>query len=734
MAIKVKQMFQERNYSVIYMALRVCIQGAEVTSFITEDGISVSYSDRDGPNTCSFSLQNSFNAFTLTEKNLDRSLPDTERWRGYFKTGGTSDRFQPMYSEIPKRKIYEYKSIYNFYETDRDGNKTDKTYSFKPGTLILNKHDPIRIFIHNPNKEIMSNGTDEEEWIPFFTGFLEKHTIQNNYLNGATKIQITGNCLKTQLKRMRMSFTQIVQFRDEQINEAVYNSAKSNILYSDMWWDYASNSKDTEHPLAGMPFVEIIMAMLLGKQESLDKPRRGRVGFLKMGEEWRGRDPFNLTKWTYKLDENGAEVISKKYPGQTLERWYRLLQFGNLGSPKDIEGGSYRENLYYTANDVSKIFDETTTYGVYSPWRSKIHFLLPSQEDELTTLLDEITISSRQSRQWKTREEVIREVCELIDFQWITTPCGDLAFEFPMYDYIPDEYGFKWSNTFKVDKFIKEDTLETEAGEIITGLIVTPGIEIREFSNVQGLVEGMYDKVFVKSDILAGKYGINVESYPAPLTRTMTKVKAVEESVDKLARQEKSLKVFALIEFQKRLSRSDQATIGFVYHPYLLPNRNIQYGESEVVTKIKGKEKSDDKKVVKLKEEERTLQTKPNKIGWIASVTYDIALFKEATVSLELKYLRDYSLDKFGIPRYTYIFGGSRMPISFRSGIDDGIETVLQRDHGIHIDHIPADKDKAQTPEEQEQELNSQTGVTPPTKSTGSKSEDQEVIAGAEGI
>ena len=657
----VLRLFQERKHSVIFVAFRICIQGAEVTSFILDDGIDVTYSDRNGPNTITFSLHNAFDAFILTKKNMDGT------WRGFNENNN-----QPVYSEVPKRKIYEYKSIYNFEDKDKN-----KTYNFQPGQIIFNKHDPIRIFIHNPNKELKSVPPSQEEWVPFFTGFIDKFSQQTDYITGASKIQISGSCIKNQLRRMRLSFSPIVEYTEDMVSDVTYNSDITG-FFKDLIWGETKSM--TQHPLTNKPFVKAIQSLLLGTASDPEiKGTRGRVGFLRMGEEWRGSSPYNLRKWGWAIINDKLErTLYDDGDDHTLEEWYDLLIFGN---PNTVERPTSESRFpkFYSSKNVSDIFQETTSHGKESPWAAKVHFLLPPENYELTQILDKETVKSRAKREWTTRWDAILEICTTTDYQWTTTPMGDLVFEIPMYDYMPEEYGFRWSEVFKIDKSAQTDTIEPESGEIVTGLIVGAGIQTFIGSDVDSnmKVDGYFNKVVIKSDILAGKYGINIEAYEAPIGKDAKQGISMQD-----------LQMYGLIEFQKRLAQTDQMSLSFGYHPYLLPNRNIQYGYSNP-----------------LDSNNPELPTKPNKIGWISSVTYNIALFKSIKASVDLKYLRNYKLNKLGIPEYSYIFGGSRMPLSFKGDSGYKIGELLDSKEGlpgVQIEHLNLQQENAAKKKNQE--------------------------------
>jgi hypothetical protein len=86
--------FEERSYQALYEDFRIFIQGVDVTPWVT-GSVSVTRTNRDGPNTCTFTLDNAMDRFVLTDENLN-----DDKWRD------TNDR----YSEAAKHGIYLYKT------------------------------------------------------------------------------------------------------------------------------------------------------------------------------------------------------------------------------------------------------------------------------------------------------------------------------------------------------------------------------------------------------------------------------------------------------------------------------------------------------------------------------------------------------------------------------------------------------------------------------------------------
>lgn len=760
---KKAKIFHENKNSVFYAAFRVSIQGAEVTQFIVDEGISIHYSDRDGFNSATFTLSNPFFNFVLRPENFGvRSRPDnpllpsTESlpnpvWRGPLNT-----ELHPIYSEIPKKQIYDYKQQINWsFETE---GTAINVYDFIPGQLIINKNDPVRIFLHNPMKEAI--GKTDEEWIPIFTGFIENHPEATDYYSGKSTISINCNCIKKMLQRMRTSLNPISQFTEEQRNTLRSDKQNAYQLFADVAYEGLKDGVE-QHPLANKDFFTAMLVLLLGARDDVGEFDDTRVGFLGLGEVWKSGiqeeiDPvvidilkefeqpetnenkkevkdfvvdvlkakregtsasalsekypvFNEDKikylsekieiaWNY-YNENNTDPVFKvtKYTVDSLQHtststntggasdasskttqkrtikisklgeettetdlndWYNLLIFGDLSMQSQVfddDGvsiGSELDNVktFYSKKDVNTILKESTTYGKYSPWRMNIHFLVPDDKNAFKRLEDQVLVRAVESREWITRYDAILKIVELLDYQWITTGIGDIVFEIPMYDFLPEDYTSYWEDVFIVDKFALSDSVDTEAGDVVSGLTVSPRISTFISESDSQLTQlGFVDRISVISDVLAAKYGVFYDSYEAPIGKPLES--GIENNI---------LKMFAFIEYQKRLANVESLSVNFVLHPYLLPNRNLLYA-------------------------------KRLKIGWITSVDYNINLFQDIQCSVELKFPRNYSEvvneDGEKFIRTTYFFGGNKMAVSHKQHVSVSLDNLEKeaKKQGIRI-------------------------------------------------
>ena len=92
----------------------------------------------------------------------------------------TSLQSEDVYSDAAKKLIYSNKTILNANINFGNFLKTNglgfNPYDLNIDTSIIEKHDPIRVFIKDPSKPFLSNNldkTDNDHWIPMFTGFID---------------------------------------------------------------------------------------------------------------------------------------------------------------------------------------------------------------------------------------------------------------------------------------------------------------------------------------------------------------------------------------------------------------------------------------------------------------------------------------------------------------------------------------------------------------------------------
>ncbi len=76
MASRALVIFKEQAYQVYFLDIRIFIQGVEVTPWVT-GAVTITRTNRDGPSTASFQLDNALDRFVITQENLEGTWRDT---------------------------------------------------------------------------------------------------------------------------------------------------------------------------------------------------------------------------------------------------------------------------------------------------------------------------------------------------------------------------------------------------------------------------------------------------------------------------------------------------------------------------------------------------------------------------------------------------------------------------------------------------------------------------------
>lgn len=226
--------FVERQHQVMYNDVKIGIAGVDVTPWI-EGSVTVALCGRDSVNQASFTLQNANDNFILTLKNLMDPAGTKGGWR-------LTDPYahSAIYSEKAKFKIFQRKNrLYdecnnynNPYDplvaiykdpnlgcsvvapnlptpdqqtapgdalpTTKGWVHSGRQWPLDPHRPIFHKHDPVRIWYHNPAVE------QKDSWLPAFTGFIDTYSWPEDYLTGESTIQISCYCIRGVMKKMRV--------------------------------------------------------------------------------------------------------------------------------------------------------------------------------------------------------------------------------------------------------------------------------------------------------------------------------------------------------------------------------------------------------------------------------------------------------------------------------------------------------------------------------------------------
>ena len=519
---------------------------------------------------------------------------------------------------------------------------TDRRWQLGFMSTVFHKHDPIRIFRKNPIREA-------DEWMPAFTGYLDQISYDTNYINGQSQVKISCYDIRAIAAKMRVQETAVTGATNPRALFQGKDAAGSASLFTDLL-----NPTIQGHPLQAKRYEDVMEFLITGtstQSEELNKAfgeskfRRG-IGDFTLGE-----------KISYRPGDSKAE---KKIAPDPLEHWHALCLFGTNGANgfrrvsldgdasgkvkgliKSIKKPTEKEEQvlnsiqgsitdavvakaagildrrYLTAAEATYIGNATTHDGEWSPHKQYVHFLLPASGTGAKNLLDsDVENANSNQLDFRSRLDIMQDFSARIDYQFWVSPMGDFIVEFPQYDFMPEDYG-EYSTVFKVDKHLTSDTIQDEAGEMVTAIIAHGRIRPENEGN-RNVKDFAQPKAVVVSPMMMMRYGVLEHELTLPFVS-----------------QAGALARLAQIEFQKKLAESNKMNMDFNYRPWILPNRPMEHMERK-------------------------------RIGLTTAVNNTLTLFKEGNTAITTRYVRRQIFRADGTANYTFIFSGTTMPITYR--------------------------------------------------------------------
>lgn len=560
------ELFEEQDFQTLFMDVLIYISGQEVSGSLTSN-VSYTYAGNDGTNTASFTLANPLNQFVLTSDNLrdtssGSNLDDDLEEPQFGGTGIWS--LDGMYDETIKKNIYEYKrdSPLNVADPKIEDNETGikvKRWPLQAGDLIFNKHDPVRIFMHDPR-------TEEDSWLPVFAGFIDDPgNVTQDYITGISEFQVTCYDIRGLMQKMRV-----------QMNPVIGMVVPDIVISGEQFFaDFIINEQSMTNPFANTKFEEVIEQLMIGSVAGVKlPPSQSGVGEFNLGNlpetlgtgatalKTEGPDQLPFDDIGEGDGARGANWKVRFDPEDSLEAWNDLILFGyDTGTGANIDADAVEASLQPWTRAKVETWGRTTLWdGIHSPAKQKLYILLPDQGNTGANNLVEFehALGGGDTREWKSRFFVIAEIVDLLDYNWIVSGTGDMFFEFPMWDFEPDDFGI-YTTSYQVSKHLIDDELAEEDGEPTTLLIATGGVAFKNADFVSALPVGIQPRAIVASPTMMTKYGaLSPDAIPFPFTANL-----------------ESLMNLALVEFQKRLSNIGKMTMKFSWRPFLLLNRPI---------------------------------------------------------------------------------------------------------------------------------------------------------------
>jgi hypothetical protein len=670
--------FAEQKNQVFSHNFLVFISGVDVTRYVT-GSISINLVDRDGWNEANLVLNNALDNFVITLNNLGFNKDLKGRFRATDVPG------EDKYSEFAKQQIIEYKNdkkrnpfvdvakmqlvestitqgsaeinatgksveastqnpndvsdgaTTNKRDKGRENltkadpaNFVDRRWQLGFQSPVFHKHDPIRIFIKNPIREI-------DQWMPAFTGYLNQISYDTNYLNGLSVIKLSCYDIRALAAKMRIQETAVTGLTNPRALFQGAESVGSASLFTDLL-----NPTVVGNPLQSKKFEDVMEFIITGTSTQSERLNAA------FGESKFRRGIGDFTVGDRILYRPGDSKTGTQ--PDPLEHWHALCLFGTdgrefrtgvtedaatdeqAGKAQIVQGVAKKgltnafDRRWLTEAEVRTIGTNTTHDGEWAPHKQFVHFLLPAEGTGAKNLLeaDAANVNSNQL-DFRSRLDIMQDFAARIDYQFWVTPIGDFVVEFPMYDFYPDDFQ-EYKTVLQVDKHLQSDTIQDEAGDMTTAIIAHGRIRPETEAQIE---EPVQPKAVVVSPMMMMRYGVIEHELTLPFI----------SSANSLAR-------IAQIEFQKKLAESNKMNMQFSYRPFITPNRPMEHMERK-------------------------------RIGLTTAVNNSITVLKEAKTTVTTRYVRRQIFRSDGTPAYTFIFSGTSMPITYREIYEPGtIEAV----------------------------------------------------------
>jgi hypothetical protein len=339
----------------------------------------------------------------------------------------------------------------------------------------------------------------------------------------------------------------------------------------------------------------------------------------------------------------GPKGNDKIAPGAdtSLERWDQLCLFGT-DSAGTIRG-------FLTEKQCRDIGKNSFWQRAYSPLSGRVHFLLPAGGLQISDMIRSATEGMNNisgSPDWQDRQSLVTTICNTLDYEWSVTGAGDIIFEFPMYDFLPSDFG-QHAALYVVNGHIQDDNLSEEEGDIPAGLEATSlssqlaeRLRQETLDKASPAVPVPRFRAVSMSNVLASKYGAKVQHVTFTGVSTLT-----------------ALKKLTLIEHQKRIARTNRMSFNMSYRPWLRPNRPL-------------------------------LHETRNRIGKLSSVSISLPLYTQPpTTRVAIDCVRLPLLKKQNgktVITYRHILEGDSMPLSYNAFFEPP-DKIGNPDQGLTI-------------------------------------------------
>lgn len=585
--------FNERADQAFYHDVRIFIMGYDVTPWLT-GAVSISYAGLGGMNNTSFTLSNHNYAFEMTLDNLRGKFRTFDAWTPqgmsseaakkwiYDLKNGNDDQIgpqgRPTGKSVPRNFKHKVKSWGPKRNSESINSKlistpvddsesfaaTTDRFPFVVGSTVFHKNDQIRIFVKNPLQRFYN------QWYVAFSGYLNSHVMTRDYVNGESLIRIQAQDIRSLMQKMRVQTNPSAQVSNENVltvgtenpNAGIDSNNANAGYFNDLIADHAVIS----HVLGGKSFTQTASFLILGKDIDVGAPSAD-VGI-------KGKNLNAVAK--FQAGVNLEYDVTKSNKKQILEQFTNLVNFGgdadalsnsiNKATISNLQTLAPSTARYLNWEEMYKLGKETHPWTDSSVDSGRVHFLLPAKNHPASNLIATALTGSgiNDKISWASRLELIYEVCNNIDYQMYVSGWGDIIFEFPMYDFDPDDFGVSYNKLYRFDQHVISDVVDDEGGEEVSGLIVSSDkLATQARDATQGVAAGvvatsnqLYTTIF--SNVLASRIGVNL--------KTVTRLGITDQDV---------LAQFGFLEFNKIIAEYSKYSLTTAFRPYLSINRPI---------------------------------------------------------------------------------------------------------------------------------------------------------------
>lgn len=613
--------FEERRNEVFYHNIRVYVSGADVTPYLTSS-VSYTYSDRDGISNAKFSLSNAMQVFEMTQDNFKNKfrlvVKDTKKGSPAYSTDG-------RYSEQAKFEIYSLKQRMNQKykhevstfgqvasgsvgggtlsdrSTKLNSSQAESTvtyrYPFTVGSLVFHKYDQVRIFEADPHDR------EGQKWRCVFTGFIEHKPYSTDYVTGVSIVDVSVQDIRSKMSGMRVQANPSAQIGND--NSVFFRGNPSDTIKDSpnagFFNDLVGGSFSISHVLGNLTWIDSVRFLIFG----IDK---------RVTSEVRTANAQGIGKFQDTTPVKYSPSLPSK--SSTLEDWNNTILFGD-------------SKTWLSTAQMIKMGQGTYDEGVFSANNQKVRYLLPSDGAPPSSLISfSMGPQINAKVEWATRLDLLVQVCKAIDYQFYINGLGDMIFEFPMYDFLPNHYGKVYQKIYTFHKGMTKNTINDEGGSPISSLRVESSALNETTRNPAQDANGSFNfpqslSRTIYSNVLASRIGVHMETHSVPGITDQGRLTQI-----------------GLIEFNKRIANYDSFDMDSTYRPYLFLNRPVY-------------------NVIK------------ERIGITRTVSYTYSFREDVTLSMNLEYVRKREQDG----NFRFVTGGEATPISYSKLYDKvGIE------------------------------------------------------------